>query len=300
MHPTQGSLSQACLPPLPRAPAHPQGCGEQRVPAGAPQHQGSGHHRLCAPALASGREGEISTAGSRTYPVRQQGRSVLGRLRAFMHGRVHCHGPTHPRGLCRALCWGFTLEGSPGTLKPRLHGAGTPSLPTFSLQLKPTRLHTQHQYTRYKAAQKKPRTMQYTATKHCCGQLERATPLHAQGPCERHSILAPLYSEGHATERQRMCPLPFQMKGSLLFHPVMLIAKSAAGKRQDAKMLKCQDLLVLPSPAIQPYWRELLMGYAGPFNVLLVPIPLLRGNGRRVPLLEGTWVKTCFETSSVL
>lgn len=83
--------------------------------------------------------------------------------------------------------------------------------------------------------------MQYTATEHRCGH---ATPLHAQDPCEQHSILASLCSEGHAIEGQRMCPLPFQMKGSLLFHPVMLLAKSAAGKRRDAKMLKCQDLLV--------------------------------------------------------
>lgn len=92
--------------------------------------------------------------------------------------------------------------------------------------------------------------MQYTTTEHCCGH---ATPLHTQDPCEQHRILASLYSEGHAIEGQRMCPLPFQMKGSLLFHPVMLIAKSAAGKRRDAKMLKCQNLLVLPSPAVQPY-----------------------------------------------
>lgn len=42
------------------------------------------------------------------------------------------------------------------------------------------------------------------------------------------------------------------------------------------------------------------MGYMGPFNALLIPIPLPRGNGRHIPVLEGTWVKTCFEKGSAL
>lgn len=31
------------------------------------------------------------------------------------------------------------------------------------------------------------------------------------------------------------------------------------------------------------------MGYMGLFNALLIPIPLQRGNGRHIPVLEGTF-----------